>query len=200
MRPRLATAACAAILLMSSTPAQAATVLSFDTEDGATYQQEGLWHVVVLDPFGLQVFAPTIIGGALSVGANQRVRLHHPYLTRITFMDLDGQGPIFIRGGFNQAAELVITLDGAVGLETLAVDVITGDYQVGNAHHSRYLTLYSPAAWRLDNVQTTTIPEPTAWAMMLAGFGLAGAALRRRRGHGAHPPHPPAAWPTPLGA
>ena len=32
----------------------------------------------------------------------------------------------------------------------------------------------------LDNV-TAAVPEPATWAMMIAGFGLAGAALRRRR-------------------
>jgi hypothetical protein len=34
----------------------------------------------------------------------------------------------------------------------------------------------------LDNVRLTAVPEPAAWAMMIAGFGLAGATLRRRRG------------------
>jgi hypothetical protein len=28
---------------------------------------------------------------------------------------------------------------------------------------------------------TTAVPEPAAWSLMIAGFGLAGAALRRRR-------------------
>jgi PEP-CTERM motif/Protein of unknown function (DUF642) len=32
----------------------------------------------------------------------------------------------------------------------------------------------------LDNV-TAAVPEPATWAMMIAGFGFAGAALRRRR-------------------
>ena len=34
-----------------------------------------------------------------------------------------------------------------------------------------------------DNLSVTGgVPEPAVWAMMLAGFGLMGAALRRRRG------------------
>ncbi|HEX7946829.1 MAG TPA: PEPxxWA-CTERM sorting domain-containing protein [Phenylobacterium sp.] len=35
----------------------------------------------------------------------------------------------------------------------------------------------------IDNilVQSTAVPEPAAWALMLAGFGLGGAALRRRK-------------------
>ena len=37
---------------------------------------------------------------------------------------------------------------------------------------------------RLDNVSmaaNTGVPEPTTWALMILGFGSAGAALRRRR-------------------
>jgi hypothetical protein len=33
----------------------------------------------------------------------------------------------------------------------------------------------------LDAAPTTAVPEPATWAMMIAGFGLAGSALRRRR-------------------
>ena len=32
-----------------------------------------------------------------------------------------------------------------------------------------------------DSVTAVAIPEPAAWSLMIAGFGLAGAALRRRR-------------------
>ena len=42
-------------------------------------------------------------------------------------------------------------------------------------------------SWGLDNfslraVPPGGVPEPASWALMIAGFGLAGAALRRRRG------------------
>lgn len=33
----------------------------------------------------------------------------------------------------------------------------------------------------IDNVKVTAIPEPESWALMIAGFGLTGAAMRRRR-------------------
>jgi hypothetical protein len=39
-----------------------------------------------------------------------------------------------------------------------------------------------PATNGLDNVSVIATPEPAAWATMLLGFGLAGGALRRRRG------------------
>lgn len=37
---------------------------------------------------------------------------------------------------------------------------------------------YGPA---LDNVSIAAIPEPATWAMMIAGIGLVGATMRRRR-------------------
>lgn len=36
-------------------------------------------------------------------------------------------------------------------------------------------------AYRLEGVTTTNVPEPASWAMLIAGFGLTGAAMRRRR-------------------
>lgn len=33
----------------------------------------------------------------------------------------------------------------------------------------------------LDNVSITAVPEPATWAMMIAGIGLVGATMRRRR-------------------
>jgi hypothetical protein len=36
-------------------------------------------------------------------------------------------------------------------------------------------------AFYLDGARLAGIPEPAAWAMMLAGFGLVGAAMRRRQ-------------------
>jgi hypothetical protein len=36
----------------------------------------------------------------------------------------------------------------------------------------------------IDNVSVAGVPEPAAWGMLIGGFGLAGAAMRRRRGEG----------------
>lgn len=46
------------------------------------------------------------------------------------------------------------------------------------------LSLSSPEVVALQAIGynlTATVPEPTAWALMIAGFGLTGAALRRRQ-------------------
>lgn len=50
-------------------------------------------------------------------------------------------------------------------------------------------TVGQSAVGQIDNVRyasglASAVPEPSAWAMMIVGFGLAGAAVRRRRAGG----------------
>lgn len=46
------------------------------------------------------------------------------------------------------------------------------------AFTSTTATAFGPA---LDGVSVAAVPEPATWAMMIFGFGLVGAAMRRRR-------------------
>ena len=34
--------------------------------------------------------------------------------------------------------------------------------------------------WVLDNISLSVVPEPASWAVLIAGFGLTGAMMRRR--------------------
>ena len=40
---------------------------------------------------------------------------------------------------------------------------------------------FNPSGIALDNVAISLVPEPAAWAMLIAGFAMTGAALRGRR-------------------
>lgn len=56
----------------------------------------------------------------------------------------------------------------------------------GPAWDTGALTLYYWDSNNVDNTQyvtatITAVPEPAAWALMIAGFGLTGVSLRRRR-------------------
>jgi hypothetical protein len=41
----------------------------------------------------------------------------------------------------------------------------------------------APVITLVSSVTTNPVPEPASWAMMVSGFGLLGAACRRRKGH-----------------
>ena len=52
----------------------------------------------------------------------------------------------------------------------------------GTSTELGFIFYHEPSFWDLDNVSlTAAVPEPASWAMMIAGFGLAGAAARRAR-------------------
>jgi len=61
---------------------------------------------------------------------------------------------------------------------TFTLSLAAGSYQLrfGNGQCCFY------HEFGVDNVVLTGVPEPKTWALMLAGFGLAGVALRRWRG------------------
>jgi hypothetical protein len=90
-----------------------------------------------------------------------------------TVENADGMGSgvsnyFFASGAF--AADGVYTTDGYPNPSGPIIDPNTGDsYSVGNAGLAT-LTVSSAAA---------AVPEPATWAMMLLGFGLIGAALRK---------------------
>ena len=60
----------------------------------------------------------------------------------------------------------------------MEIDDTATDYGNNNAK----TTLHHAIAYlSVESVTTGAVPEPTSWALMIGGFGMAGAALRRRR-------------------
>lgn len=99
----------------------------------------------------------------------------------------DGVNPITFQA-FDQNGVLLGTIIGnnADGVFTGT----TGDdafYGATNAGGISYLTITDPGGIEIDQIQygllaqVAGVPEPGTWAMMLAGFGAIGIALRRRR-------------------
>lgn len=64
------------------------------------------------------------------------------------------------------------TLTGSLTMDSLNTSTIGFDAPGG--------TFTSQSGQFLGLAQTAAVPEPATWAMLIAGFGLAGAALRRR--------------------
>jgi hypothetical protein len=59
---------------------------------------------------------------------------------------------------------------------TLGAGIYTIEAAVVNAGDP-----FNPSFLLLDDLRMTNVPEPSTWAMMLLGFGAAGALIRRRR-------------------
>ena len=65
--------------------------------------------------------------------------------------------------------------------------VSTGGFYLNPGDTSAYVTdwaigsQYTNYAFKITDSQPGAVPEPATWAMLIAGFGLIGAAMRRRR-------------------
>ena len=72
-------------------------------------------------------------------------------------------------------APVSLAFDNQAGFQTFAL----------NTAGVTSVRISSPSAFAIDNVvlngSTSAVPEPASWAMMIAGFGAVGAAMRRGR-------------------
>lgn len=108
-----------------------------------------------------------------------------PAAGAITFSTYVGWGN---RGGgdigFTDASD--VFTPGSFSLFLSCYDLCTGiEFSLGGRSGSVGNALIGSNFLFIAPVRQTAVPEPSSWAMMLIGFGLAGAALRRRRGRAA---------------
>lgn len=71
--------------------------------------------------------------------------------------------------GLNAKGQAFVT----AGAAPEPFDFVGGDFSAGGPSYA--------GAFDKTSVKVGVVPEPAGWALMIAGFGLAGAALRRRR-------------------
>ncbi len=79
--------------------------------------------------------------------------------------------------------ELLFDLD-SLGIPLDNIEGITFGQTLSNGHRSLILVSdnnFSPTQFTQFLAFEVGVPEPTSWALLIAGFGLTGAALRRRR-------------------
>jgi hypothetical protein len=127
-----------------------------------------------------------------SSGAPGAVIASASNVTTTATFDRSANGWNFYNIGFS-----VPSLSLAAGTYYLALNVAPGSYywatsNVGDS--TAYVTngngwsAFSPASYgsgfalAVSGTTTGAVPEPTTWALMILGFGSAGAMLRRRRG------------------
>ncbi|WP_235889116.1 PEPxxWA-CTERM sorting domain-containing protein [Glacieibacterium frigidum] len=96
--------------------------------------------------------------------------------------------------GYNQQTLDVFDIDGNSLLNVVITPVAGPPYDFAQSGYTRFsvdstngiggfslLPFGAEYNYSIDNL-AATVPEPASWALMIGGFGLVGAALRRRRG------------------
>lgn len=174
-----------------ATPAAASTILTFDDGDvnggGYLFTNIGA-QVVDLPGHGKALYIPTVTAGpdpdfaALGAGSP-------------TVVEIGGEQ--FLRKSNLLALEILPLTDTLLevkfGLSTFTDPISAQDwYSVdfyGNPPMTEGWRVRADGGFYIDNIEvewiyeglSSPVPEPAAWALMIAGFGLAGATLRRRR-------------------
>ena len=130
--------------------------------------------------------SPFIGSGAFAVTTTFDLTGYDPTTAAVSGLwGVDNDGEIFLNGvstgftltgssgsNFNALHAFSLNSGFVAGLNTLTIAVADSG---------------PPAAFRLDglvasaNLAVPTIPEPAAWALMIAGFAMVGATMRRRK-------------------
>lgn len=190
---RLRLLACAALgALVAATPANA-VVIDFESTPAGGYSNLVFGDVTITAPGGTFSITngPNGTKGLLPEGSPRP-------LVRLDFAALASSVSVEL-GDFNQDADeayLELFTSGDVSLGIVTLPIASPDQTM----HLLSLTPASGAAYALlggrapavngsslyvDNIDVAfdlvAVPEPATWGMMMAGFGLAGGALRGRR-------------------
>lgn len=183
---RLIGAAVAAVgLAWAGSAASATHILGFESYDiGDTFGGSGPYTHVEGSPYRT-LWLSALVTAAPGGGVGNVARLNREEVNfspsindDVRYTPLIESIDIFMPGGGR------IVLSGGVSIDVPAGEWFTwapGFYRVGASHE---IKITSPAGYAyIDNVKITDFysaaPEPTTWAVLTAGFGLAGAALRR---------------------
>jgi hypothetical protein len=110
-------------------------------------------------------FFDTVVGQAYHVTFDAAVR---PFST--------GTNPIIVSSFEKDSTPLTVT---STAWTQYTFDFVST--QVANGIGFYGSALPGDSTVGIDAVTVTTVPEPASWAMMLAGFGLVGFAMRRRQ-------------------
>jgi len=128
--------------------------------------------------------------GPLS-GDTSHIRLRGEALTATAtqlLFDFDGSGHLLFTSEFNPAGR-AYCLDGQVSIPFACVDRARGDEHISfGLHNPDNIKVHRDGRGVLGTAIAggpdpgpAGVPEPAVWALMIAGFGLAGGQLRRRR-------------------
>lgn len=163
--------------LASTSPASAATLFNFWYEMSQEVVHGSLWGTLQPD------------GNTIVVTATGELKFNEFSAGVAPYVDSYSTWS----GGSSKPA--VVTLDGS-SMDLVACNSAGCDWGLfffpPNSEFGSSITFslagfvgyadFQPGSWRIEAAaDTPAVPESATWAMMIAGFGLAGVALRRRR-------------------
>lgn len=194
----LATVALGALALACALPSQAAAAtINFD--DGTPYTYVDSFYAAQGVTFSNALFTPNFnyLGSSGTLGIMSANQSYFPNLqTAIVAIFANLQSSVSIRAidvGFSGARIVAYDTNGAqLGMaERFGEGAGTNNFVdlTVNAAGIKSVKLYQPLASGGDGTLFENfafsgqagVPEPAAWAMMIGGFGVAGAMIRRRR-------------------
>lgn len=155
MKKLLFAAAMAVSAAVVSAPAHAAAVISFDGTTG-TFAHNSIGGGAFSDTLKFTVPGMGSVGATISSIAVS-------FLNNVDFTSVKLNGEEFDITSMGLLEFRSLKVPVSAGEQTLVIDGTSG----GNGSYSGTLAF--------------AVPEPESWAMMIAGFGLAGAAIRTRK-------------------
>jgi hypothetical protein len=163
-----------------------ALVVDFDNAPAAGYSTSGNLNIRLASsntaaqpPGDSTAFLALQPGQALTITSTQGFTAFSFYMgspDTFNFVRVWDGGVDVTRNGSALMGLPVISANGNQGVGR----TVTWDLGGAVAHKITFSS--TGVAFELDNIATlaSAVPEPTTWALMIGGFGLAGAALRRR--------------------
>jgi len=140
----------------ATTAALTFTINGYDSVDGSG-------NFPFDDTFTLTLNGTDIMSGAYSMGGGYGAVTYFSPAGTTTFTVDNG----LFQGGYTDVATTLALVSGN--------NTLTFSY---NNYNPQGL---GDESWGLSDISVSAVPEPANWAMLIAGFGLVGAAARRRR-------------------
>ena len=140
-------------------------------------KQTGDVNWLEIDPLLAQV---TKIGFTLT--PNSSVKFNTAFDVLVTFI---GGGSQVLNGLLPSHGNVDIWAEGSELIDSIRIYNLTGSAKQRNPLTAGKLADVRHTSFDVGAAVPSPVPEPAAWAMMIAGFGVIGAALRRVRAGGA---------------
>ena len=168
---------------LTTTPSGYEVLYSADatiTPNGGGFaQQDGPFGWLEIDPLLASV---SKIGVTLT--PDDDIRFNTTFDVLVTFV---GGGTQLLSGVLPNHGKVDIWAEGQELIDKIRITNLAGASQQQGSLEAGELASVRQTSFDVGSV----VPEPATWAMLIAGFGATGAALRRRRIHPARTAEPP---------